>query len=171
MPRKKGKPKKEVKADIANKLSKKFKERNKETDLIVYQDEELELVENSNYETSLLTSTIHELILTKHSVTEILRTCEKMGTPVKRWKVYDIKKKLKNSLQERFSKDFNEDYMFVKDNYMRLFKDAYDNGDAKLQTLILKEFKALAGLDVQKIEVKNLEITTEMLEAYDNDTF
>ena len=101
---------------------------------------------------------IQKLILrgfTFYSMKDELK--EKYGWDLSKHRLSKLIAIAKKSLKKRFEKDFEDDYQFVRENILRLFREVQDEDNThhtrKEQLMYLQEFAKIAGL--YEIKTKN----------------
>lgn len=60
--------------------------------------------------------------------------------------VVGLTKEAKKRLRDRFEKDFETDYQFVKENLYRIISEAIETGDHKIQLRAIQYFARIAGI-------------------------
>jgi hypothetical protein len=73
----------------------------------------------------------------------------------------------KKKLKERFEKDAEIDYQWCRENYMRLFREAYNDDDRSEQRALLNDFRKLSGLD-ETVVTHKLDVNEEDLEKFNS---
>jgi len=69
-------------------------------------------------------------------------------------------------IKSRFEKDFESDYQWCRDNYMRLFSEAIDDQDRSEQRQIINDFRKLSGLD-EHVVTHKFDISDEDIDRFD----
>jgi len=72
----------------------------------------------------------------------------------------------KERMKARFEKDFEADYQWCRDNYMRLFREAYKEDDRTEQRQIINDFRKLSGLD-EHVVTHKFDISDEDIDRFD----
>ena len=73
----------------------------------------------------------------------------------------------KQEIRKRGEKDFEVNYAWAQENLLQVHAEALDRGDHRARVVAIKELVSLWGLQNREEPPKQLEITPEMLEQFE----
>jgi hypothetical protein len=104
----------------------------------------------------LLSAVEHEWLRGRQRTNDL---CHILSLPPYEWD-YTVRhvrgalKEVKERLRDRYEKEHQIDFQFIKENFMRLLDQSIFDNDKKEQRHILNDFMRLTGLDIQKVETE-----------------
>lgn len=108
---------------------------------------------------------VHDALMEGHTSVSMVGYLKDRGVSVSDRTARRYIKTARELIAARFSKDFEQDFMFVKENMLRLFREAAADGNRKEQLNILKELVNISGLS-EAGKVTGFTVNTEDIDTF-----